>query len=76
MVFVLGSSFGSPGGATLMLQLVNHLRRQGFFVAVALTRPFAFEGARKLEQADTLIEAMEEVAHLMVGCVDMYIGPS
>lgn len=66
VVFVLGSALGSPGGATLMLQLVNHLRRQGFFVSVALTRPFGFEGVRKLEQADALIEAMEEVAHLVV----------
>lgn len=57
-----------------MLQLVNHLRRRGYFVAVALTRPFAFEGARKREQADTLIETMEEVAHLMVGCGQKLVG--
>jgi len=50
-----------------MLQVVNHLRRCGFFVGVALTRPFAFEGARKAEQADALIEAMEDVASLVVG---------
>lgn len=49
-----------------MLQLARHLRRQGYFVAVALTRPFEFEGARKLEAADTLIAAMQEVAHLVV----------
>lgn len=48
------------------MQVVNHLRRQGFFVAVALTRPFGFEGQRKLEQADTLVEALEQVAHLVV----------
>ncbi len=65
-VFVLGSALGTPGGATLMLQLVNHLRRRGFFVAVALTRPFRFEGARKLEQADALVETLEQVAHLVV----------
>lgn len=51
-----------------MLQLVNHLRRCGYFVAVALTRPFTFEGARKLEQADALIEAMEDVAAMVVSC--------
>jgi cell division GTPase FtsZ len=49
-----------------MLQLVNHFKRQGFFVATALTRPFGFEGNRKLEQADALIEALEQVAHLVV----------
>lgn len=52
--------------ALQMLQLVNHLRRCGYFVAVALTRPFTFEGARKLEQADALIEAMEDVAAMVV----------
>ncbi|KAG2484764.1 hypothetical protein HYH03_016418 [Edaphochlamys debaryana] len=65
-VFVLGSAFGSPGGAPMMLQLVRHLRRCGYFVAVALTRPFEFEGARKLEAADALISTLEEVAHLVV----------
>ena len=49
-----------------LLQLVNHLRRHGFFVGVALTRPFRFEGARRMEQADALIEIMEEVASLTV----------
>lgn len=56
-----------------MLQVVNHLRRCGFFVGVALTRPFAFEGARKAEQADTLIEAMEDVASLVVGLFEQYV---
>ncbi|GIL57651.1 hypothetical protein Vafri_12844, partial [Volvox africanus] len=65
-VFVLGSAFGSPGGAPMLLQLVRHLRRQGYFVAAALTRPFEFEGTRRLEAADTLISMMEEVAHLVV----------
>ena len=35
-------------------------------MGVALTRPFRFEGARRLEQADALIEIMEEVASLTV----------
>jgi cell division GTPase FtsZ len=67
--FVLGSSMGSPGGATLMLQLLNHYRRQGHFVVAALTGPFGFEGARKLEQAHALMEALEQVAHLVVSDV-------
>ncbi|MEW5307186.1 MAG: hypothetical protein WDW36_009594 [Sanguina aurantia] len=66
VAFMLGSASGTPGGSTLMLQLARHLRRQGFFVASALTRPFAFEGPRKMEQADALIESLQEVAHLMV----------
>ncbi|GAX83431.1 hypothetical protein CEUSTIGMA_g10856.t1 [Chlamydomonas eustigma] len=66
ITFVLGSSSSSPGGATLMLQVVNHLHRCGHFVGVALTRPFLFEGARKVEQADALVEALEEVASLVV----------
>jgi cell division GTPase FtsZ len=52
-----------------MLQLVRHLRRQGYFVAATLTRPFEFEGARRLEAADALISTMEEVAHLVVSGV-------
>lgn len=46
---------------------MGQLRRRGFFVAVALTRPFGFEGPRKLEAADALVGALEEVAHLVVG---------
>ena len=39
---------------------------------MALTRPFGFEGNRKMEQADALVEAMEEVSNLVVRCVCMY----
>lgn len=49
------------------LQLAQHLRRQGFIVVLALTRPFAFEGPRRTVQANAHIEAMKEAAHLMVG---------
>lgn len=42
-----------------VLQLANYLKRQGCFVVVALTRPFDFEGLRKLEQAGALIEALQ-----------------
>eukprot|EP00798_Chlamydomonas_sp_ICE-L_P016544 gene16544-22773_t len=61
-----GAASGSPGGASLMLQLVNHCRRLGYFVVVVLARPFSFEGGRKLEQADSLIDALEAVASLTV----------
>lgn len=65
VVFVLGAAINSAGGATMVLQLVSFLRRHGFFVVAAMTRPFEFEGLRKVEQADALIEALEDVAHLV-----------
>lgn len=49
-----------------MLQIAAYLRRTGFFVVAALTRPFDFEGRRKLEEADALIEALQDVAQLVV----------
>jgi hypothetical protein len=51
---------------TQMLQVAAHMRRQGYFVVAALTRPFDFEGRRKLEEADALVEALAEVAQLTV----------
>jgi hypothetical protein len=49
-----------------LLQVAAYLRRTGFFVVAALTRPFEFEGRRKLEEADALIEALQDVAQLVV----------
>lgn len=49
-----------------LLQVAAYLRRTGFFVVTALTRPFEFEGRRKLEEADALIEALQDVAQLVV----------
>ena len=41
---------------------------------MALTRPFGFEGNRKMEQADALVEAMEEVSNLVVSvCVCVHV---
>jgi cell division protein FtsZ len=42
------------------------MRRAGLFVAVALTRPFDFEGRRKSEEASALVEALQDVANLVV----------
>lgn len=50
-----------------LLQIAAYLRRTGFFVVTAVTRPFDFEGRRKLEEADALIEALQDVAQLVVG---------
>jgi hypothetical protein len=52
--------------ALQLLQVAAYLRRTGFFVVAALTRPFEFEGRRKLEEADALIEALQDVAQLVV----------
>ena len=65
-VFLLAGASGVPGGAPMLLQLAASLRRAGFFVVAALTRPFDFEGRRRLEEADALIEAMADVAQLTV----------
>ena len=48
-----------------VLRLVYELRQAGHFTAVALTRPFEFEGRRKAEAAETLISALEEAAHFV-----------
>jgi hypothetical protein len=48
-----------------LLQIASYLRQAGFFVVVALTRPFEFEGRRKVE-ADALIQALQDVAQLVV----------
>lgn len=47
-----------------MRRLARELRAAGHFTVAALTRPFAFEGARKLEAADKLIAELEQIAHL------------
>ena len=46
--------------------MCNHMKRLGYFVVVAITRPFEFEGSRKLEQADALIEVLAETAPIVV----------
>lgn len=50
------------------LQLASHLRRAGYFVLAALTLPFDFEGRRKVEEASALMEALQDVANLVVRC--------
>lgn len=52
-----------------LLQIAAYLRRTGFFVVTAVTRPFEFAGRRKLEEADALIEALQDVAQLVVSAV-------
>lgn len=49
-----------------LLSLVKSLRDTGHFTAVSVTRPFEFEGQRKVEAADRMIAALEGAAHLVV----------
>lgn len=49
-----------------LVHLVRSLRAAGHFTAVAVTKPFEFEGQRKLEAAERLVAALEEAAHLVV----------
>ncbi len=48
-----------------LVHLVRALRAGGLFTAVALTQPFAFEGARKAQAARRLVGALEGAAHLV-----------
>ncbi|DBA68374.1 hypothetical protein WJX79_000768 [Trebouxia sp. C0005] len=66
VAFLLASAGTIPGGAPLLLSLVNRLRETGHFTAVSVTRPFEFEGQRKVDAADRMIAALEEAAHLVV----------
>jgi hypothetical protein len=61
-----GAHLAALLSALQLLQVAAYLRRTGFFVVAALTRPFEFEGRRKLEEADALIEALQDVAQLVV----------
>ncbi|BDA41543.1 probable cell division protein FtsZ 2 at N-terminal half [Coccomyxa sp. Obi] len=65
VAFVLSSATNVPGGTDLVLQLVGELRAAGIFTVAAVTRPFTFEGPRKLEAADHLVASLRQCAHLV-----------
>lgn len=48
-----------------LLELVRRLRLAGMFVAVAVTRPFLFEGPKKRQAADALTAQLQQSAHLV-----------
>ena len=48
-----------------LLHLVRGLRAAGIFTAVAVTRPFLFEGPKKRQAADVLTAQLQECAHLV-----------
>ena len=48
-----------------LLHLAGKLRAAGLFTIVAVTKPFAFEGPRKMEAASFLISQLAEHANLI-----------
>ncbi|PSC70531.1 nudC domain-containing 2 [Micractinium conductrix] len=65
VAFVLAPAAAAPGGAATVLQVVQALRAAGHFTVAAVTRPFGFEGAAKQEQADDLVAALRQSAHMV-----------
>lgn len=66
-------------GDLQIVQLVRALRAAGHFTAVAITRPFGFEGNRRVQAAENLIGVLEEAAHLVVvvdqvSCVTLHLN--
>lgn len=51
--------------AAQLLHLAGRLRAAGLFTIVAVTKPFAFEGPRKMEAATFLISQLAEATHLI-----------
>ena len=47
------------------LALARQLRATGQFTVVAVTRPFGFEGTRRLAAADKMIAELESIAQLV-----------
>ena len=48
-----------------LLHLAGKMRAAGFFAIVAVTKPFAFEGPRKMEAANFLISQLAEHANVV-----------
>ena len=48
-----------------VLDFVQHARSKGIMAVVAVTKPFAFEGARKLQAADKLIADLKSDADMV-----------
>ena len=65
VAFVLAPAAALPGGADCLLELVSSLKAGGHFTVAAITQPFGFEGPLKMGQADTLVGALDEIAHLV-----------
>ena len=49
-----------------LLHLLKQLKEAGMFVVVALAQPFNFEGARRIDAAEALTQAVASAAHLAV----------
>ncbi|KAK9810548.1 hypothetical protein WJX73_000008 [Symbiochloris irregularis] len=65
VAFITASAGAIPGGSGTLLHLAGKLRTAGFFTIVAVTKPFAFEGPRKMEAANFLISQLAEHSNLV-----------
>lgn len=65
IAFIVTSAACVPGGADLVLSLIRQLRGAGFFTVVAMASPFEFEGSRKTDSANRIIEEVHNAAHLV-----------
>lgn len=61
IVFVTGGMGGGTGSGALPV-VVEALRERGILTIVVVTKPFAFEGKRRLTIADTAIEKIKKFA--------------
>ena len=67
MTLVVGTSNLTCDGSCMLqtLALAQQLRATGQFTVVAVTRPFGFEGTRRLAAADKMIAELESIAQLV-----------
>lgn len=66
LAFVITSADTNTEGLTAVKNIVQHLRSQNTMAAVAMTRPFAFEGARRAHVAEQLLNDLSTNADLVV----------
>lgn len=66
LAFVLASADNSADGSAAVLDFVQHARSKGIMAVAAVTKPFAFEGARKLQAAEKLIRELKSDADMVV----------
>ncbi len=55
----------APSSVSQVLDFVQNARSKGIMAVVAVTRPFAFEGTRKLQAADKLIADLKNDADMV-----------
>lgn len=65
LAFILAPSSGIPGGADALLQLTHALRAAGHFTVAVLVSPFGFEGSSRIEQSESLVSTLKQMAHVV-----------